>query len=127
MVLRAGAERFMGKEQAQAVGFSILYRAFDHGRMKKTCEMLQASTLNRKYQDHLGTSAVSKPMRDFANTFIALQDVRHLADYDPVIRFLPSDVSPLIAAAEAAMEAFAGVSSDERTGVLALMMVGVRG
>ena len=117
----------MGVDQENAVGFSILYRAFDHGRMKRTCEMLQASTLNRKYQEHLGRSTVSTSLRDFANTFIALQEVRHLADYDPVIRFLPSDVAPLIAAAEAAMEAFAQVPSDERTGVLALMMVGVRG
>lgn len=125
-VLRAAAERFMGPGQENAAGFSLLYRSFDHRQMRSTCEALQVSTLKEKYKRHLGRTAVSQDMRDFAGAFPSLQDARHLADYDPAYQLLPSNVSSLIDTAKVGMDAFDRVAPDERTDVLALMMVGAR-
>jgi hypothetical protein len=94
--------------------------------MKTACEALQVSTLNKKYKRCLGRTAMSQDMRDFAGAFPALQEGRHLADYDPAAQFPPSDVVSLIDAAEVAMDAFARTAPDERADVLALMMAGAR-
>lgn len=66
-------------------------------------------------------------MREFASAFPALQEARHLADYSPSTVFLASDVDSLIDAAEVAIAAFDRIDPEERTDVLALMMVKSKG
>lgn len=94
--------------------------------MRTVCEALRVSTLKDRYKRHLRRTVVSQDMRDFAATFLALQEARHLADYDPAARFLPSDAASLVDAAEVAIAAFDRVSPDEQADVLALMMVKAR-
>lgn len=62
-------------------------------------------------------------MRDFAEIFPALQDLRHLADYDPFVTFDTEEVAQVIQQAEDAIAAFDRVPEAEKSGVLALMMV----
>ncbi len=126
-VLRAGAERFMGDGKQRSGGYGLLYRGFNHRRMKDVCESLDAPTLKRKVQEQLGRPAVSKEMRFFASTFVALQEARHLADHDPSIVFVLSDSADLVDVAGAAMTAFDLVAPDEKADVLALMLVNPRG
>jgi hypothetical protein len=92
-VLRAAAERFAGLGQEHSGAYAILYRSFDHGHMKQMCEALLKSTLPDALKWRLRRDAVSQETRDFAGSFPALQEIRHLADYDPTIVFLASDVS----------------------------------
>jgi hypothetical protein len=125
-VLRAAAARFMGRGQEGTAGFAILYRGFNHGLMKRVCEDLQGSTLKEKYQVRLKRTALSQDIRDFAATFPTLQELRHLADYDPSVQFLPSEVSDLVDAAAVAIDAFERAAPDEQADVLALLMVGIR-
>ena len=101
----------------------MLYRSFDHGHMKRICEDLQVSTLRDKIKAQLRRNSVSQDTRDFAGNFPALQEARHLADYDPTVQFLPSDVASWIDVAEVAIEAFDRIASDEQADVLALLMV----
>lgn len=117
----------MGPGQENAAGFSIIYRGLEHREIKTVCEALHVSTLKQKYQVGLGQQSCSQDIKDFCGALPALQEARHAADYDPATRFLPSDVSSLIDAAEAAMDAFDRAAFDVRTDVLALMMVGARG
>lgn len=125
-VLRAAAQRFMGPGQEQRAGFTILYRSFDHRHMKIICLALRVSTLKDRYEQLLRRNSVSQAARDFAGAFASLQDVRHLADYDPVVEFVPAQVSALIDSADAAMSAFDRVTPDEQADVLALLMVRTR-
>jgi hypothetical protein len=126
-VARGAAQRFMGDGQEHTAGFALLYRGFDHRRMREVCEALQVSTLNRKYRRHLGRSAVTHDMRNFAGIFPLLQEYRHDADYDPAARFPPSFVADVVDGAEVALDSFDRAATDERADVLALMMVGARG
>lgn len=125
-VLRAAADRFVGSDQKGTAACVILYRSFDHGHMKMVCDALKASTLKDKYKHQLRRNSVSQDMREFAQTFQVLQDLRLLADYDPASRFLASDVSSLIDEAVSAMAAFDRAPLQEQTDVLALMLVDVR-
>jgi hypothetical protein len=116
----------MGPGEENAAGYAILYRSFDRRHMKTVCEALQVPTLKDKFKYHLRRNNVSQDMRDFAGIFPDLQDARHLADYDPAVEFLPSEVSSLVDAAEVAMAAFDRTAPDEQADVLAMMMVRTR-
>jgi uncharacterized protein (UPF0332 family) len=122
-ILRTAADRFAGPDREQSGAYVMLYRSFDHGHMKRICEDLQVSTLRDKIKAQLRRDSVSQDTRDFAGNFPALQEARHLADYDPTIQFLPSDVASWIDVAEVAIEAFDRIASDEQADVLALLMV----
>jgi hypothetical protein len=127
MVLRHGAERFMGPGAERSAGYRLLYRGFAHGRMKAVCEALDAARLSQPLQRQLGRSAMSQAMRDFASAFVALQEIRHRADYDPGAAFDLSDVEETVAMAEIAMSAFETAAAAERADVLALMLLNPRG
>lgn len=125
-ILRTAGERFAGSDQEHSGAYAILYRSFDHGHMSKACEDLQASTLKDRIKGALRRDLLSQDTRDFAGIFQALQDARHRADYDPTVRFLPSEVASRIDAAEVAIEAFNRILADEQADVLALLMVRTR-
>lgn len=124
-VLRAGAERFMGVGKQRSAGYGLIYRGFNHGRMKTVCASLNVATLSKTLQQ-LGRIAVSQDMRDFAGAFVALQEARHLADYDPSTVFTLSASTDLVDVADAAMTAFDRATPDERADVLALMLISPR-
>jgi hypothetical protein len=44
-VARAGASRFMGAGAEAGAGFAVLYRGFNHGRMKSVCRALDVPRL----------------------------------------------------------------------------------
>jgi hypothetical protein len=125
-ILRAAAQRFIGSDQEETAAYGILYRSFDHRHMKMVCEALRGPTLRDKYKRPLRRTSVSRDMRDFAEIFPALQDARHLADYDPTTRFLASDVLSLIDVADSAIAAFERATAEEQTDILALLMVRLR-
>ncbi len=116
----------MGAQHLGEVGFSILYRGFQHGDLRKICEAVAASSLNTKYRTALRRPSLSQDMRDFASAFPSLQEARHMADYDPAIQFDLSDAVSLVDAAATAIDAFDRADVIERTDLLALMMVGTR-
>ena len=125
-VLRAAAGRFMGPGHEQSPAYTILYRSFDHGEMRRVCEAIKGSTLNRRYQDALGRTGLGIGIREFAASFPVLQEARHIADYDPRLKLVVSDVTTMIREAERAIEAFHAAPPAERTDVLALLTVRAR-
>ena len=125
-VVRAGTARFMGADSETSAGYALLYRGFNHGRIKTVCDGLAAGTMSRSLQQQLGRAHISQGMRDFASAFPALQEARHLADYDASIRFELSDVTALVGAAEAAVAALEQAEPAEKADVLALMLVNPR-
>jgi len=122
----AAATRFIGHGQEHSPGFATLYRAFNHGDLKKVFEALSKTTLSEKYRDLLQRAALSQDMRAFAAAFPSLKVFRHLADYHPAVRFSPSEVLAVINEAEFALEAFDRIAEGEKTDVLALLLAGSR-
>jgi hypothetical protein len=68
-----------------------VYRALEHSNAKNAC-------LDRKVM-----AKFPKPIEDFANSFITLQEKRHEADYDPHRKFTKSEVKQDIATARQAI------------------------
>lgn len=125
-VVRAGAERLMGSGSQNTAGYGLIYRSFNHGRMKSICEALNVARLSKTLQQQLGRTVVSPEMRGFAAAFATLQEARHLADYDPSIRLILSDATDFVEAAEAAMATFDAIAPSEQADVLALMLANPR-
>lgn len=124
---QAAAERFIGRGSGESAAYALLYRGFNHGRMRDVCKALDAPRLKEAFRGQLGKDTVSQDAGDFAADFVVLQEARHAADCDPKVVFSPSDVSDLIGTAEHALATFDRIAPDERTDLLALMPVGVRG
>jgi hypothetical protein len=123
---RAGASRFMGAGAEAGAGFAVLYRGFNHGRMKSVCRALDVPRLASNLQRQLGRTAASQHLREFARLFVALQEARHRADYDPQVPLGHADAMELVNRAEFAIQAFDRVPNDERADVLALMLANAR-
>jgi hypothetical protein len=117
----------MGTGHENSAGFAILYRALNHGEMRRTFAALAKATLSDKYRNLLHRSTLCQDMRAFAKAFPNLQTLRHLADYDPAFSFSVSGAAAVIDEAELALEAFERVPEDEKTDVLALLLAGSRG
>lgn len=56
------------------------YRALEHGFAKNACK--DGPTLGQ----------FPKAIEDFANNFVAMQEKRHMADYDPTVKLSKSEV-----------------------------------
>lgn len=123
-ILTAGADRLFGASDRSEAGDAIVYRSFDHSRLKRVCEDITKSVLSPTMRRQLGRAVLHDDMRDFARSFVELQALRHGADYDPDIDFQRSDALAAIDRAELAIASFAAAPDDERSDVLALMLGG---
>lgn len=77
------------------------YRALEHGFAKSACK------------DGIVTK-FPKAIEDFANNFVALQEKRHAADYDPSVKLTKSEVIADIAAAQEAITQFQREQAKDR-------------
>ena len=125
-IVQAGAERFIGSAARGSAAYGLLYRSFNHGRMRAVCAAVNVARLSPTYQQQLGRASVSADMRAFAAVFPILQDARHLADYDPAVAFTPADASDRANEAASAMATFGRVLPEEQADVLALMLANPR-
>jgi hypothetical protein len=122
-VVRAGAQRFMGPGSEGRPGYNLLYRGFTHSRLKDVCNRLDVTQLAPRMQEQLGRQSVGQDIRDFASSFVALQELRELADYDSRALLGQSDAIGSVETADLALQAFARITPDEQADVLALMLV----
>lgn len=92
-------------EQQQAIG-----RWYAHGNVKKTCQWVEALANNRTPPVPVGMllsekGSVPTDLETLAAAFLALQQARHDADYNPAYDVTKPDVLGYVDAAKAAVEA----------------------
>ena len=87
----------IGAQHNQAPYRQVLGRAFAHTVMKDACKSFGGGTLKKGVAKGLPVGfAIPAEIREMADTFVDLQEWRHLADYDLTERFKRSDVLSLI-------------------------------
>ena len=116
----------MGPGNEGKAGYALLYRGFNHNRMKAVCKALEVPRLGPNLQRQLGREAVSPDLREFAGAFVTLQEARHRAHYDPRAALTHADAIELVEFAHAAMQALGYNSATEQSDVLALMLANPR-
>lgn len=90
-----------------------VYRALEHGQTKRRCR-------------HPAMREFPVAIRDFAETFVSLQDRRHLADYDPDTPFRKSEVQEDVQRARTALTRFAEASREHRRAFAIHVLMKVR-
>ena len=90
-----------------------VYRALEHGQTKKRC-------------GHPAMREFPAAIRDFAETFVWLQRRRHLADYDPDVPFMKSEVQQDIERAQSALARFAEALPEHRRAFAIHVLMKVR-
>ena len=78
------------------------YRALEHGVALNACKV---DSVIRQFP---------KPIEDFANHFITMQDKRHKADYDPFVKFTKSETVADLMIAETVLDDFYRVAIKDR-------------
>jgi hypothetical protein len=125
-VLQTAADRFAGSDQRGRPAYVLIYRGFNHGQMKAICQEIDKAQLRAKFRAQLRLDAVDPELRDFASTFVALQELRHLADYDPQAEIFESDALDACVSAELGMSGLQRADQEQLADLLALMLAGAR-
>ncbi len=112
---RCCADMFVGGRNADRSGpaWQQVYRALDHAHTKNQCK-------SRKI------TQFPAPIQDFANLFVAMQDNRHKADYDPFETFSKSEAIRDIIRIEAAIAAFDNTSVKDKRAFAAFVLLKAR-
>jgi hypothetical protein len=88
-----------------------VYRSLEHGATKDRCK---DGSMIKKFP---------KPIEDFANAFVQLQDRRHSADYDPMASFTKVQVAADILLVEGAIAAFKSAPLKDRRAFCAYVLL----
>lgn len=93
------------------------YRALDHGRIKRQCSERRTKRVLASFPQEI---------QDFADQFVRMQRVRHLADYDPSEQFTRRSVAQLIEAARSTIAEFQNVARDDRRAFAVFVLFDLR-
>ena len=93
------------------------YRALDHGRVKRQCTERRPKRVLASFPQEI---------QDFADQFVRMQRVRHLADYDPFERFSRGPVAQLIEATRSTIAEFENVDRNDRRAFAVFVLFDLR-
>ncbi len=104
----------------------LFYRSMEHGKAKDRCKKLGQNPLPNREKQFFATKAFGQELRDFANTFVQLQEVRHLSDYDPDYRLTKLQAQQSIDDARKAITDLNSANDQERNKFLAYILFDIR-
>ncbi len=125
-IVRSAADTLVGAKHRKSPRYALIYRAFEHARMRQVSELLDKHTLGGKARNALGMSEPLPDVRDIATAFANLQEWRHWADYDPAGTISRSDAKEMVAQAELAIRKLDSLPIEERKNLLVFMMTSSR-
>ena len=123
-LLRAAADDLVGAtaKARRSSSYTLIYRAFDHSVMLRTCEDALKPTLPERLKAVLGASSFPKEIQYAAQVFMDLQGLRQVADYNPNVRFYKSDALDAIVRASFATMQFAQADKEMRRLFILIML-----
>lgn len=126
-IIRSAANTLIGAKHRKTPRYALVYRAFEHAKMRQVSELLDKPALGEKAKKALGMAAPLADIRDIATAFANLQQRRHWADYDPAGTISRSDARDLVEQAELAMNKLDRLPVEDRKNLLVFMMTSARG
>lgn len=90
--------------------------------MRGLCQEMANRTLSEKLRRFVPAGSPSADLQAFGAAIKELQEKRHSADYDPMLRVKTSDALTAIEAARNALSRFAAIADDERAAFIALLV-----
>jgi uncharacterized protein (UPF0332 family) len=121
-MLIAAADQFVGASKRSTNLYALVYRAVDHRALRVLCEEVKKSNRSSKYLPYEPWGGFGTNIAAFAITALELQEKRHEADYNPMVRMKSLDAQVAIAAAKAALAGFEAASKPSREAFLTLLL-----
>ncbi len=121
-VVTAAADLVIGQNNRAQPRYGLVYRSIDHNKLREFCKDVQKQALPEKYRRYAPSGGFGADIRTFATAVVELQEKRHTADYDPMVRMKQSDAIVSTATARAALTRFQSANADERMIFLTLLL-----
>jgi len=125
-VMTEAADDFVGKTHRQTPRYALVYRRAEHRSLLRLCEDIRKDTLPARYSMYEPVGGFGSELRSFATVVIQLQEKRHEADYDPLVRVGRSDAALAIATGREALTLFRRASPTRRRAFLSLIVFSPR-
>ena|SRR6266481_8262627 len=120
--LIAAADHFVGATRRSTTEYALVYRNINHGLLKKLCLQVIKPTLPANFAPYGPRNAFGLDIRAFAAALVELQEKRHSADYDPLVRMTSSDALLAVRLARSAAARFKGASARRRNAFLTFLV-----
>ena len=120
--ITAAVDQLIGVTSRDQSRYGLAYRSVHHAWLRDLCREIQKSTLSNKFKPYTPPSGFDPNITAFAAAVVELQEKRHSADYDVMIRMNRSDAALAIATAEAALNRFSKASEPQRLAFLSLLL-----
>lgn len=124
--LTAAADQFVGVTRRSTSQYALVYRSIDHKWLRNLCEEVKKPTLPSRFVPFAPPGGFGAHISAFAAATLELQEKRHSADYDPLIRVKTSDAQLAIQTARAALQRLNDAGSIEREAFLSLLLFSPR-
>jgi hypothetical protein len=120
------ADEFAGRSQRQTPRYALVYRSVDHRALRTICEDVVKSTLPAKYLKYVRRGGFGPNLKALASAVVDLQEKRHAADYDPLLRVNMSDARLAVATGRTALIRFKRVTPAQRRAFVSLLVFSPR-
>jgi hypothetical protein len=120
--ITAAVDQFVGITNRDRSEYGLVYRSVSHAWFRDLCKEVQKPVLSSKFKPHAPANGFSRDIVVFSEAIVQLQQKRHSADYDVMIRMNKSDAILAIKTAEAALRHFGNASKTQRQAFLILLL-----
>ena len=122
-ILKEAGRSVRGKHQTGIpVAYGLVYRSVNHDWLRDLCREVQKPTLTNRFKPYAPTNGFGPNIAEFAIAACELQQKRHAADYNVMIRVDRSDATVAIKTARDALVRFNKASESGRVAFLSLLL-----
>ena len=121
-VLAGVADQFVGATLRSTSEYGRVYRSVDHRTLRLLCDDVRRKSLPAKYTAHAPQGGFGADVTECARATADLQDMRSLADYDPLSRFGVADALLALKVARTALTHLRRAPAGDRRAFYSLVL-----
>jgi uncharacterized protein (UPF0332 family) len=121
-IITAASDQFVGKTNRDKNLYGLVYRSVDHGRLRELCNQVRNCPLPDKLKPYAPPKGFDADIRAFAAATVQLQEERHVADYDVMVRVTRTNAKSAIDMARTALARFNRADQTQREAFLSLLI-----
>lgn len=118
----AAVDQFIGVTNRDTSRYGLVYRSVSHAWLRELCKEVQKPTPSNRFKPYVPSTGFGSNINAFAIAVAELQEKRHAADYDIMIRMNKSDAVLAIGTARAALNRYGKASEARRIAFLSLLL-----
>ena len=125
-VATEAADSFAGRTQRQSPRYALVYRSIDHRFLRGVSEDVIKTTLPTKYVRYQPSGGFGADIVALATAVVDLQEKRHAADYDPLLRVSTAEAILALETGRTAVSRLRHANPTKRRAFLSLVVFSPR-